>query len=957
MSDDVVIDREKYPNLTLLASPLPIPERTIVGREDEKLLLMAAMARPELCNALLVAAPGTGKTALVQAVAMEDKRLYLELDMSRMIYQAESSENMAALLKMFFDEADLFVRNEGRELVIFMDEFHQIIQLSNAAVEAIKPILAASGTRGIRMIAATTDEEFHKHVAPNLPLVERLQRINLDPPDQETTVEILRGMAKRYEVSDEFFDDHVFYRIVELTERYMISSVQPRKSILVLDAMVGWHRITGKDMDDALLNSVLNHSLGVNVAMSIDGSKIKQKLNEVVLAQQYATEAIAKRLQLSVADLNDKTRPEASFLFSGSTGVGKSTTCATQIPVWSQDGSVAWKAAGELEVGDRTFNRMGEPQEILDVFPQGEREVYRVTLDDGRTLDVSDNHLWAVLPAKRSRSEGYTIYSTQTLINKGLTTRSRNGKEAMKYFIPMNEAVQWPEADLPTHPYVIGALIGNGCLTVKALEFSSNDEETVSKVGRLIGAANWEKNPANYSWRFCTGQARGVSQQVNVQAADVLGEESELLDVRSSQKRIPRQYLHGSIAQRWDLVQGLFDTDGSIGQADGDRFNVSYSTIWKGLAEDVQQLLYSLGVGSSIGRSERERDGRALVEFIVRVKSCNADKQRFFSLGRKLEIAQCAAGVNKQREKTFDHVGIRSIEKLNRKEDMVCIYVDHDEHLYQAGQFVVTHNTEMSKQLAELVFGDSRRHLIRFDMTDFSESSSLDLFRQEVTRQVWSMSNAVLLFDEIEKASAQIVRLLLQILDDGELMDEHQRRVSFKNCYIVMTTNAGTSVYKDIARYASSDTGSGEVLKEYERLIRRALTSTQSDNRFPPELLGRVDQIVPFQPLSEATQKAIVRGKMHALGQEVYRKHGVTVKFDSRVLRYLTDESTETESDAGGARVAVARLTREVTAEIARFINENPGQRRIGVWAEGVMAVESKTELETNVKIVVAAIT
>ena len=586
MFSDAALDT-KYEKLSKLADPLAKPEREIVGREHEKRQLMAAMARPELCNALLLAEAGTGKTALVQATDLSDvNRLYLELDLPKMIFEAGTPERMASELKEFFGEAERFVRDEQQELVIFMDEIHQIIQLSAAAVEAIKPILASSGVLGIRLIAATTYEEFHKYIAPNQPLVERLQRINLNPPDRETTVKILRGMAQRYRVADQFYDDHLFELIYEYTQRYMPASAQPRKSILILDAMVGWHRLTHRAMGRELLADVLEESLGVNVAFAVDGGSIKDQLDAQVLSQKAATLAISKRLQLSVADLNDKSRPEASFLLTGSTGTGK---------------------------------------------------------------------------------------------------------------------------------------------------------------------------------------------------------------------------------------------------------------------------------------------------------------------------------------------------------------------------------TEMTKQLAKMLFGDDQRHLIRFDMTDFSEDSTMASFRETLTRRVWSLSHSVLLFDEIEKASGKVIRLLLQVLDDGQLMDANQREVSFRNCYIVLTTNAASEIYQDVARYAADDEGSGKQLKQYDKLIRRSLSSTQAENKFPPELLGRVDQIVPFQPLSEKTQKAIVKKKMLDLAQEVFRKHGVRVNYTSRVLNYLTDDRGDTESDAGGARAAVARLTNEVTTEIATFVNLHPEERRIIVKAEGKMASENKSEVRTDVAIVVEA--
>ncbi|TDT82111.1 ATP-dependent Clp protease ATP-binding subunit ClpC [Arthrobacter sp. AG258] len=579
---------EGYPLLSKLSDPLKRAEREIVGREHEKLQLLASMSRPELCNALLLAEAGTGKTALVQAtMAADAERLYLEVDPSRMISEAGDSDRMAAMLKGFFDEAEHFVADEKQELVLFIDEFHQIIQLSDAAVEAIKPVLAASGARGIRIIAATTYDEFHRHIAPNQPLVERLQRINLTPPDQETTIRILQGMAEHYDVADQFYDDHIYRQIYEYTERYMPASSQPRKSILVLDSMVGWHRLTKRALDRDLLSDVLQESLGVNVAFKVDGAKIKEQLDSKVFSQDLATRAVARRLQLSVADLNDKGRPEASLLFTGSTGVGK---------------------------------------------------------------------------------------------------------------------------------------------------------------------------------------------------------------------------------------------------------------------------------------------------------------------------------------------------------------------------------TELAKQLARLLFGDDQRHLIRFDMSEYAQDSSMDLFRSELTKRVWDLSHAVLLFDEVEKASAMVTRLLLQVLDDGRLSDDNNREVSFLNTYIVMTTNAGSEIYKTIAQYAADDTGSGEQLLKYDKLIRRSITETSADNRFPPELLGRIDAIVPFQPLSEDTQRKIVRNKLRHMVQEVLIKHNVRVDIDQRVLQYLIDDKGDTDSNAGGARGAVAKMTDEVTTGVATFINEHPSERRIRIDVVGELASDHKDMLTSEACIEVSAV-
>jgi len=577
---------ETYPTLAAFSAPLTAPEREIVGREYEISQLMAAMSRPELCNALLLAPPGSGKTALVQAAMLKDTtRTYMEVDLARMIAGLTNPDEMASLLKRLFDEAEEFSRDEHKELVLFIDEFHQIVQLSAAAVEALKPVLAASGARGIRVIAATTFDEFDQFVKPNQPLVERLQRIIVNPPDRVTTVKIMRSMAERYGVAEQFFDDQLFELIHEYTERYIPAATQPRKSILVLDSMVGWHKHTHRKMDRSLLADVLMESVGVNIAFRVDAVKIKEQLDRKVFSQDWATSVVAKRLQLCVADLQDKTKPASSFLFTGSTGVGKS---------------------------------------------------------------------------------------------------------------------------------------------------------------------------------------------------------------------------------------------------------------------------------------------------------------------------------------------------------------------------------ELTKQLAKLMFGDVNKHLIRFDMSEYARDDSLDLFRMELTSRVWHTSHAVLLLDEIEKASPLVTRMLLQVLDDGRLSDANGRQVSFLNTYIVLTTNAGSEIYETIAQYNADDTGSGKQLMEKMKEIRRSIVSTQGDNRFPPELLGRIDAIVPFQPLSRETQRTIVMSKLRGFVQEVLSKHGTRVLVAERVIEYLVEDKGDTDSNAGGARAAIARMTDEVATAVAAFINQFPGERALQVDIRGVLKSEDKDLLKSDAEVVVS---
>lgn len=818
--------------------------------------VLAAFHRPELSNVILIGEAGSGKTALMQGIRqMDASRIYRELDISKMI-AAFDTNSFAANLKLLFDEIEQYRTQRGKELVLFIDEFHQIVHIAPSAVEVLKPLLADSGTRGIRVVAATTYIEFREFISPNQPLVERLMRINLSQPNKALTINILRDMAERYGVLDQFPDDSMFELIYEYTNRYIPANSQPRKSILILDSMVGWHKMDNRPINMKLLADVIYESEGVNVAFRVDASKIKSTLDENVLAQTFATTAIEQRLQICVADLNNKSKPMSSFLFTGSTGVGKDIANYEKVPIWTDSG-VAFKNHGELQPGDIVFDRKGEKTEVLGVFPHKEIKMCRITLEDGRTIDACEDHLWNVQFRKHSDS----LMQADTVSTKVML---KNLKRCT-YLLPASGAVEWPERDVKLHPYVIGAMLSG----------RSNGSEKVGKIVKQFYPSVCE--PAET-------------------------------------RRIPDDYLYGSINQRWALLRGIFDADEVM--IENFLENASYHTINKGFAEDIQQVLFSLGLSAEIYNYPRQNGMKTHINYAVQVH------------GKR------------------SHIQVVKIERIG-KQDAQCILVDNDEHLYQVGSFIVTHNTEMTKQLAKILFEDER-HLIRFDMTEFANPDSLNRFRTELTARVWERPYSVILLDEIEKACAPVTRLLLQVLDDGRLTDANDREVSFCNAYIILTTNAGSEIYQTIAQYGASDVGSAEIVKKYDKLIRESIISTTGDNKFPPELLGRIDTMVPFQPLSENTMKRIVRKKIMNLIEDVKKKHGISLRVDKKVIRYLVEDNLDTDANSGGARAVISKLESEVTTEVARFINANPDVRTVFVDVAGAMAADHKTKLESE---------
>lgn len=958
------IDAEVYPLLVQYTTPVKKPVRPVIGRDLQMKQTLAAFVRPELCNVLLIANPGSGKTAFVQGLAQRDnKHIYLEVDLSKMISNLNDPNEMAAILKALFEQAAKYSNAEDKPIVLFMDEFHQVVQLSDAAVEALKPLLADSGTRDIRVMVASTFEEFRKFISPNQALVERLQRIVLPEADKAMTVAILKDMAKTYNVASQFYNDSLFELIYEYTNRYIPANAQPRKSILILDAMVGWHRFDGSPMDKKLLTDVIEQSEGVHIDIHIDAHEVKEYLDSKVFAQKFATSSIEQRLNICAADLNDKTKPLSTMLFTGSSGTGKLIADYEPVPVYVDD-NVRIKRHGDLKPGDIVFGRKGQPETVLGVFPHKDVDMYRVHLADGRTLDVGDEHLWGVYTDKQRYvyNNEYLdcksrIMTTKELLDNGLYYNHDNRHKKLKYYIPMNEAVQWNELDYGVDPYVLGVAIGDGCLRERIFTISSNDDEIINKVEKLLGAIGVYNHERNYGHNFYLPPDMCTSKRKLFQTKDVLFDAPELVDCYSKDRRIPKKYMYGSVEQRWRLIQGLFDTDGSI--SSDDRIRVTYSTFSKGLAEDISSVLFSLGVPNTISHYVRYRkDGvheRKQEEYTVRVKSRDEEKSRFFTLTRKLDVLAAHTRIDKVRVKDFAMVGISKIEYIG-KQSAQCIYVQDDEHLYQAGQYVVTHNTAISKALAEKIFG-SEKSMIRFDMTEYALADSLERFRDELTTRIWEKPHSIVLLDEIEKACSPVTRILLQVLDDGRLSDRNGRETSFQNCYIIMTTNAASEIYKTVADYGEDDEGTGTALREYGKLIRRSIRSTTGDNRFPPELLGRIDTIVPFNPLSRDTMKKIAEYKLKTLRSEVLKKHRVDVKYDmDKLVRYIVFDKSTTDSDAGGARAINSCIDTEVVVAVAKYINEHPYETKLFVGVEGDLQIDNKDKLKSDAYIVVKGV-
>lgn len=934
--------RNHYPALSRAAEIMAPPPADILGRDLNE--LRRGLRNPEKANVALLADPGTGKTAYVQGFAYDKDSLlwYLVLDVNpeRLIEKTGDRDN--ALLTGFnelLDEAGQYSKDHDVIVVLFIDEFHKLMDISPSLMQSLKPRLEKSALNGFRLIAATTFQEYNESIAKDRALDQRFLQIKLTELPKSAVLHVLENRAKQHGVL-EHLDKNVLEDIYIESRRILMSNAQPRASIDILNSMIG-DTVKNERMEHGrlvkefympeelglssekvlsrpLLKRVIKRAHGIDIDNTVDVKHVIESLKTRLFNQDNAIEIVIHLLEMAAQGFSDVTRPKFSFLSTGTTGTGKSLPDSEPIPAPVSEGYIR---NGDLKPGDWVYNRCGKKIQVSSIHPQGLRTVYRLTLTDGRQIDCAKDHLWTYHNRTGNGVKVWKTITTEELMKKPLAVKRKNGRTDYSYVIPQNEAVERDPKNYHLDPYVLGAFLGNGLFGENAFEFSSSDTETIRRLEQLIGMQA-KKNPHNYSWHFVKG-GRGTGDAW-AQTCELLCNIPELIGKKSGEKFIPNIYKFGSIEQRWALIQGLFDTDGTIGN--DSRYNVSYSTISEQLAYDIQEVLWSLGIMSSIHPRSNKRDWNEseTFEYHVHVKVQNRDKVKFFRLSRKLERAKEACKVVKQREKKFDTVAIKSIERLDYKEPMTCIMVDDPEHLYLAGKgHIVTHNTEMAKIISESM----KIPLKRFDMSRYSDPKMAKEFADALFHAAWSTPNAYLLIDEVEKSSKPAMNILLQVLDDARLTDSvnPDRVASFSGCIINLTTNLGSEVYQNMQKFQSS---SAEADAE---LVYKALVNSDV---FETAVLGRIDEIVPFHPLpADAMEKIARRTLDEAIESAQTRGRKIVVSDD--VIPYIVKDRTSNDTERGGARDAKRNVRNLVVQQLAHHLTYAKQEMPLIIYLKG----------------------
>ena len=341
-----------------------------------------------------------------------------------------------------------------------------------------------------------------------------------------------------------------------------------------------------------------------------------------------------------------------------------------------------WKTIRDLFPGSIVFSSSGKPSVVLGVFPQGEKEIFKVVFSDGSSTECCRDHLWAVQTWDDKENDLWRVLPlTELMIDFKLTDR-------FKYYIPMVSPINFPKKELPLDPYILGLLLGDGCFRNATIRMSTTDAEIVDAIVDYAMSTNQKVTQVS---KYDYSISKKTRSHEKAPLRNIL-EELNLHNHTSPVKFIPDCYLYSSVEDRLAVLQGLLDTDGHICKA---HQSLEYITTSPWLKDGVTHIVRSLGGKVNVATKKTH---------YIKAGACVSGKRAYriiimlphnlmpFRLSRKKNVL-----LNNRSTAKCDYLNrwITDIIPVGKKEAS-CILIDDPDHLYITDDFIVTHNTTLA---------------------------------------------------------------------------------------------------------------------------------------------------------------------------------------------------------------------------------------------------------------------
>jgi hypothetical protein len=276
-----------------------------------------------------------------------------------------------------------------------------------------------------------------------------------------------------------------------------------------------------------------------------------------------------------------------------------------------------WRNMEDIHKGDYIFARSGKPTMVIGESEIFNKPMYEVEFEDGEVIKASCDHIWTVATktsrstacrkskhigkGKEYRAGGWYELTTEKMLNDYVRVRQDGKGVEYKYRVPMQGAVEYQAKDLPIDPYLLGVWLGDGTSSGTNITLNDNDKDAIIK--------NIEEK-SGYTTDYHKTKDRVGYIKVDKQESFKAREDSFIKKLRENDllnnKHIPEIYLTASVNQRWELLKGLMDTDGTCSK----KGQCVFTQKSKELSYNVLELINSLGIKAKIYKRKAILDGR-----------------------------------------------------------------------------------------------------------------------------------------------------------------------------------------------------------------------------------------------------------------------------------------------------------------------------------------------------------
>ncbi len=371
------------------------------------------------------------------------------------------------------------------------------------------------------------------------------------------------------------------------------------------------------------------------------------------------------------------------------TGVGKSLPNSE--PVLTPKG---WVKMGDIKIGGKIIGSDGNQQYVIGVYPQGVRTIYKVEFTDNTFVNCDEEHLWSVntlnMRTAKTRVDGKSVYKPNYGYKVVKTSDMMNfikKSGRYNYRLPVVSPINFNEKDVLINPYLLGLLLGDGSICDSGVRISTKDDELFDNISHLN-----EHSSYNEYFRVETKSIKSINLKVGIkQRLNEYG----LLNKKSNNKFIPKDYLYNSAENRVSLLQGLMDTDGYVNK----NGTVQFTTVSEQLCDNVRELVLSLGGTAKINTKvpTYTYDGvKKEGQLAYTITMSFANNIVPFKLLRKVSKYY-------KREKYVEQKYVKSIT-YSHDEEATCIKVSNPDELFVTRDYVLTHNTTVLTKICNHAF-------------------------------------------------------------------------------------------------------------------------------------------------------------------------------------------------------------------------------------------------------------